>query len=170
MYCRNCGKEISNEAVICVHCGVPAGKGNAYCPSCGGEVHPEAVVCVNCGVPLKKQAPKDIQPRNLVTAIILSIVTCGIYGIYWFIKLNDEMNRMTGNENDTSGGIAFLLNLVTCGIYGYYWSYKMGEKSDNFTGKNSSSAILYLVLSIFGLNIVVWALLQDTINKTVENH
>lgn len=23
MYCRSCGKEVSNEAVICVHCGVP---------------------------------------------------------------------------------------------------------------------------------------------------
>lgn len=23
MFCRNCGKEINDEAVICIHCGVP---------------------------------------------------------------------------------------------------------------------------------------------------
>ncbi|MCM1578020.1 MAG: hypothetical protein NC078_04395 [Ruminococcus sp.] len=26
MYCKNCGKEIHDEAVMCVHCGVPTGK------------------------------------------------------------------------------------------------------------------------------------------------
>jgi len=25
MYCNNCGKEIDDKAVICIHCGVPAG-------------------------------------------------------------------------------------------------------------------------------------------------
>ena len=170
MYCRNCGKEISNEAVVCIHCGVPAGKGNTYCSNCGAEVHAEAVVCVNCGCALKKQAPKDIQPRNLVTAIILSLVTCGIYAIYWFVKLTDEMNRLSGNEKDTTGGMAFLLSIVTCGIYTIYWAYKMGEKSDKVTGKSSSNAVLYLVLSLVGLSIVVYALLQDAINKSVENN
>lgn len=23
MFCKNCGKEIANEAIMCVHCGVP---------------------------------------------------------------------------------------------------------------------------------------------------
>lgn len=26
MYCKNCGKEIHDDAVMCVHCGVPTGK------------------------------------------------------------------------------------------------------------------------------------------------
>ena len=26
MFCTNCGKEIDNNAVICVHCGVPVQK------------------------------------------------------------------------------------------------------------------------------------------------
>lgn len=30
MYCKNCGKEIDNKAVICVHCGVPTGEKNEY--------------------------------------------------------------------------------------------------------------------------------------------
>ena len=170
MFCRNCGQEISNEAVICVHCGVPAGKGTAYCANCGGEVHPEAVICVNCGVSLKKKLPTEgMKKRNIATAIILSIITCGIYSIYWFVKLTNEMNRLTDNEKDTSGGVAFLLSLVTCGIYSIYWAYRMGEKRDRLSGENSSSAVLYLVLMLF-LGIAVYALAQDAINKAIENN
>lgn len=167
MYCRNCGNEMSNEAAFCVRCGVSKGKGSAYCPNCGRAVDPEAVICVGCGVAIKRMTPKNIEKRDLVKAIVLTIVTCGIYGIFWFVKLTDEMNAMTGRQNETSGGISFLLTLVTCGIYGIYWAYKMGEKADELS-ENSSNKILYLVLQLFGLGIVVYALSQDTINKATD--
>ena len=170
MYCRNCGNEMHPEAVVCVKCGVPAGKGNSYCPSCGAETHPEAVICTSCGVPLGNvKAPRNtnIKPRNLVAAIILGFVTCGIYAIYWFIKLTDEMNELSGNEGDTSGGMAFLFSLLTCGIYGYYWAYRLGVKRDSLEEKSSSSGVIYLILSLVGLQIVVYALAQDAINKEV---
>ena len=168
MYCRNCGNEMSNEAAICIRCGVAKGKGNAYCPNCGKSVDPDAVVCINCGVAIKRIAPKNVEKRELVKAIVLSIVTCGIYGIFWFVKLTDEMNAMTGRQNETSGGISFLLTLVTCGIYGIYWAYKMGEKTDELSGNSSSNKILYLVLQLFGFGIVVYALAQDAINKAID--
>lgn len=113
-----------------------------------------------------------IEKRNIATAVILSIVTCGIYGIYWFIKLNDEINSLSGNTNDTSGGMAFLFTLITCNIYGLYWMYKMGEKLDVvYAGKGmptQSRGMLYLVLSLFGLSIISYALMQDSINKSLD--
>lgn len=113
-----------------------------------------------------------VQRRDIAVAIILSLVTCGIYGIYWFIKLNDEINTITGNTQDTSGGVAFLLSIVTCGIYTFFWMYKMGEKLDNHYVANGmasgSRGVLYLVLSLFGLGIVSYALMQDSVNKIVE--
>lgn len=33
-----------------------------------------------------------VKQRDIVVAIILSIVTCGIYGIYWTICLVNEVN------------------------------------------------------------------------------
>ena len=70
-----------------------------------------------------------MKQRSVGIAILLSIITCGIYGIYWLIMLNDETNYVSGHQQDgTSGGVVFLLTLVTCGIYGYYWCYKQGEK------------------------------------------
>lgn len=109
-----------------------------------------------------------IEKRNIAVCIILSIVTCGIYGIYWFIKLNDDVNTAS-NTYGTSGGMAFLLTLITCGIYGFYWAYKQGEKIDAAKNRrgipSSNSGILYLLLTIFGLSIVAWALMQSELNQ-----
>lgn len=110
-----------------------------------------------------------IEKRNIATAIILSIITCGIYGIVWFIKLNDEINLVSNHSEDMSGGMAFLLTLVTCGIYSYVWCYKMGEKLDEVAANKGmpvqSRSIVYLVLSLFGLGIVSYCLMQDSLNK-----
>lgn len=109
-----------------------------------------------------------VQQRNIALCIVLSIVTCGIYGIYWFICLSNDANTVS-RTNGTSGGTAFLLSLVTCGIYGFYWMFKQGEKLDAAkTAKgmpSSNSGIIYLVLAIFGLGIISYALMQDSINK-----
>ena len=99
-----------------------------------------------------------------------SFVTCGFYSIYWFIAMTDEINALSENKNDTSGGMAFLLTLVTCGIYAYYWAYKMGDKLDAINQKNESKGIIYLLLSIFGFSIIAYALIQDSINKLASSN
>lgn len=85
------------------------------------------------------------------------------------IKLNDEVNQLAGEPQATSGGMVFLFSLITCGIYGIYWAYKMGERCDRIRGIQGNSSILYLVLSILGLDIVYFCLLQDMINKEVSS-
>lgn len=62
-----------------------------------------------------------------------------------------------------------MLTLVTCGIYGFYWAYKQGEKIDFIkTERNipsNNTGVLYLILQIFGLGIVAYALMQSEINQ-----
>ncbi len=112
-----------------------------------------------------------IRQRNLVTCIILTFVTCGIYSIYWMICMTDETNAVHG-EPGTTGVTAFLLTLVTCGIYHFIWLFKQGEKLDEAKNRrgivSSNSNILYLLLSFFGLSIVSYALMQDSLNKLAE--
>ena len=96
--------------------------------------------------------------RSVVTFIILSIVTCGIYLIYWQIVTQDELNRLT-SEDEPSGVVCFLLSLVTCGIYGIYWAYKLGDRIGKQSG-NSNLGIVNLVL-----NIVGYAITQNEMNK-----
>ena len=110
----------------------------------------------------------QIQPRNIALCIILSIITFGIYGIYWMIKINDEVNMLAGEPYATTGGMVFLFSLITCGIYGLYWQFKMGERCDKIRGVNGSSNVLYLILGILGFSIISMCLMQDTVNKRVE--
>ena len=169
MFCKKCGYELKDDQVFCPICGTEAGKGKGFCGSCGTKIENGARLCLNCGAPCDQDVDySSVKERNLVLAIILSLVTCGIYSIYWFIVLTNDMNRLSGNENDTSGGVAFLLSLVTCGIYSYYWAYKLGEKRDSLDAGSSSSGVIYLLLSLFGLGIVVYALAQYAINEKIK--
>ena len=110
-----------------------------------------------------------IKQRNIGICILLSIVTCGIYGLYWFVVLTDDINQESGETDATSGGMSLLLTIVTCNIYGWFWAYKMGEKVDIIKNRNgepsSNSGILYVLLQVFGLGIIAYALMQDTANK-----
>ena len=110
-----------------------------------------------------------IERRNIAVCIVLTLVTCGIYGIYWIVCLTNDVNTVSGDVNGTSGGMVVLLMIVTCGIYGIYWAYKQGEKLD-FTKNNrgissSNSGVLYLILQIFGFGIIAYALMQNELNK-----
>lgn len=108
--------------------------------------------------------------RNIVVCILLSIVTCGIYGLYWIYRLVNELNTASGHPQDTSGGLVILFSIITCGIYGIYWYYKAGEKVAEIrrrqTGAaDNSTAILYLVLALFGFGIVNDCLIQSELNN-----
>lgn len=111
-----------------------------------------------------------VKEKNIALCIILSIVTCGIYGIYWFVTLTDDTNTISG-EAGTSGIVAFLLTAITGGIYGLYWAYKRGEMIDkahqNRGEAASNGGVLYLILFIFG-GIIAYALIQNEINKFAQ--
>lgn len=113
-----------------------------------------------------------IEQRKIAVCIILSIITCGIYGIYWFICLTNDTNTVAREEDGTSGGMAFLFSLITCNIYGIYWAYKQGEKLDKAKtarGKYASnSGILYLILWILGFGIIAEALMQNELNQLAQ--
>ena len=144
-----------------------------FCTNCGKEVEENFNVCPHCGTPVYKNINNNvvnnprviINKRSIGVAILLSIITCGIYGIYWFITLTDEANKVSGH-NAPSGGTAFLFTLLTCGIYSIYWSYKMGEKmyeAGKMHGKDiENNSILYLILSILGLGIINYCLIQSS--------
>lgn len=110
--------------------------------------------------------------KEIATSIILSIVTCGLYSIYWFITLTDDVGKLS-QDDKLRGGMCFLLTLVTCGIYGFYWAYLMGKamykvKSERNIAGTSDNSVLYVILQIFGLQIVNLALVQNDVNALVE--
>ena len=149
-----------------------------YCSKCGSEISDDSIYCTNCGEKVEGSAIQsfdaedckdygDIKERNIVLAIIFSFLTCGIYSIYWMIKINDE-SLCLAKEDGPSGSVVFLLTLLTCGIYGYFWAYKMGLCVDKMRNNNGGmTGFLFIVLNLFGLNIVNYVISQDAINSKV---
>ena len=78
----------------------------------------------------------------------------------------------TNEDRDFSGGKAFLFTLVTCGIYTFYWNYKMGKELYEAKTKKglqaSDNSILYLILSIIGLGLVNYCLIQSDLNDLAK--
>lgn len=115
-----------------------------------------------------------IEKRNIGLYIVLSIVTCGIFGLVWFVSLTDDSKTVSGDQDSAGGGMALLLTIITCGIYGYYWAYKLGEKVDhasNIRGigdGSDSSKILFLLMQFLNLGIVNYIIGQDKLNKIAE--
>lgn len=151
-FCSKCGKEMEEGATFCAECG----NNNSS--------------TVNVNVNVNNQAPM-IAKRDIALAVVFSLITCGFYGLYWFVVMTDESNRVSG-DNTTSGGMALLLTIVTCGIYGVYWNYKMGKKlyeaGQRYNKNISDNSLVYLLLSLFGLGIVNYCLMQSDLNKFSE--
>lgn len=104
--------------------------------------------------------------RSVLLALLFSVLTCGIYYIYWFISLTNQSNELAP-KNATMGGVgAFLMTIITFGIYDAYWSYRMGEKAGEMLNK-SSDGFLYLILWFFTFGFVPVCLGQSAVNKAV---
>ncbi|WP_297407883.1 DUF4234 domain-containing protein [uncultured Cetobacterium sp.] len=97
-----------------------------------------------------------LKKRSIVSCIILSLVTCGLYSIFWWININNEFAEK--NNENINGGMTIFLTIMTCGIYGLIWNYKMGDNIAQSGGKNEGP--LYLILFLLGFGIVSLALMQ----------
>ena len=113
-----------------------------------------------------------MKKRNVALCVVFTIITFGIYGIYWFVKINNDTNELANPPKKTSGIVAILLIIVTCGIYGLYWAYKVGKLLDTALESRGMPAknggVIYLILSVIGLSFVAWILMQNTINSMIS--
>ena len=84
--------------------------------------------------------------RGLVSMILLTIFTLGIYSLIWTILFQTELKEKTG---EGFGGFGhFLMLLFTFGIYGIYWQYAAGQRLAKQGATDQS--ILYLILLFVG--------------------
>ena len=79
MFCRNCGKEVAQQAVLCTSCGSAPTKGKNFCQNCGQPTDPAAEICIKCGVRLSSGEAI----KSKIAAGILGIVVGG-FGVHRF--------------------------------------------------------------------------------------
>jgi TM2 domain-containing protein/double zinc ribbon protein len=104
VYCRNCARELADNAEFCVACGQRPLLGTRYCQACGQETSPQAEICVKCGVKLGPSGEKEWLVALLLSIFvgtlgvdrfylgyvglgILKLITLGGCGIWWLIDV-----------------------------------------------------------------------------------
>jgi len=82
-FCKNCGEPyMTDEAVMCVKCGVAKGQGSNYCHNCGQPVTPGAVACLSCGVATKALPPADAKSKIAAGLLAIFLGTLGVHNFY----------------------------------------------------------------------------------------
>ena len=112
----------------------------------------------------------QIEERNIIVYLLLTLVTCGIFGIYWLVVMLKDIATTSGE--DINPWMVILLSIITCGIYGIYFSYQMGKymvkAGEKYNIKIEDNSILYLILTIFGFGIVTYCLVQNDLNTIAK--
>ncbi len=95
MFCSNCGKEINDNAVVCIHCGV-AVKNSTGTPNNLGLQHHDIPKCRKCGYIGEFKREKMF--RTIDWIIGFATIWFG-FGVIYFIIMAiiryDEKNRKT---------------------------------------------------------------------------
>lgn len=111
-----------------------------------------------------------IQERNIGLAIIFTIITCGLYGIYWMYSLTNEVGHLSDDPSFT-GGKVILFSIITCGIYTLFWYYQLGgqiaraQQNKGYPSKDDGALLLVVALLSFG--IISMAIAQSNVNRLV---
>lgn len=118
MFCRNCGKEVPEQAAVCMSCGSVPNKGKGFCQHCGAATDPAAEICVTCGVRLASEEAKSKIAAGVfglllgglgvhrfylgyvgigIAQIIVTLITFGVGALWGFIEgiliLTGSMNK-----------------------------------------------------------------------------
>lgn len=107
--------------------------------------------------------------RNPLMVLGLTIITCGLYGLYWIYLMTKELQ-----ENLEKPDLNPVLELVLCFIpfYVFYWVYKVSLLIDDARVKaglaKDDKAIINVALMVCCLGIVSMYLMQASINEAWE--
>lgn len=187
MFCPSCGKQFSDEYHVCPHCGKfvntqsaqpaqqPAQPQQQYAPPQQQYAQPQqqyAPPQAQYAHPQAQYAPPQ-QPggaprphlecdRSWIKVLLLSMVTCGIYGIITYCKLTDDVNticRPYDNKTTMNYFLAMLLGSVTCGIYPIVWIHnfcnRIGDNLKNRGIATDFSASTFWLWGVLGSFIFV---------------
>lgn len=93
--------------------------------------------------------------RGLLSYILLSIVTFGIYPLYFTHRVAIELNEGCKEDGKTTAGLLkyFILSLVTLGIYGIVWTYKSANRMENFYLRKGQEP------KVSGTSFLLWSIL-----------
>ena len=96
-----------------------------------------------------------VKHRNIFLVYLFSIITLGIYAIYWVVSTKNEINSF-GAKIPTAW-------LIIVPIANLYWMYKYCECFAQNVKKDDNT-LLWFILSVL-VGIIMPAIVQSELNK-----
>ena len=150
MYCSSCGSVMETTASFCSNCGAPNPRMGTAAPGGGGASRG----------PVRTD---HIKRRNMWVQVLLTIITLGIYTIYWFYVTLEELHRANGNE-DGGGCLWTILYVIPIANLFAYWH--QGQEYDKFINGKYPGIAIFILWIVFAP--VVWFLVQRELNAAAE--
>lgn len=109
--------------------------------------------------------PQSEHVRQIGKDIVFTILTCGLFNLYVQSRQMKAVNQML-KEEKYHFLHWFLLTLITCGIYHIYHEYrKTTDIALVMKDHDQNEALVSLLLTIFGMSLIVDAIQQTHINR-----
>ena len=102
-----------------------------------------------------KKGEKMVKHRNIVLVYLFSIITFGIYAIYWMVSTKKEINSL-GAKIPTAW-------LLIVPIANLYWIYKYCEGFSQKVKKDNNTLLWFILYILVG--IIMPAIVQLELNK-----
>lgn len=93
--------------------------------------------------------------RGLLSYILLSIVTFGIYPFYFTHRVAVELNEGCKEDGKTTAGLLtyLLLSVLTLGIYSLVWAYNCANRMEAFYLRKGQQP------QVSGTSFLLWTIL-----------
>jgi len=120
------------------------------------------------------------EKRDPGIVLVLSLFTCGFYLLYWYFRMYEELEELTGEPVTGTGyWLDLLFTILSCSIYGIWVDYRISQQLHDYEiaqnlpapGDTANIPVILDGLAYFsgGLsNYVTSALQQDQLNKIMQ--
>ena len=109
-----------------------------------------------------------LKNRSVVSVILLTIITCGIYGLYWAYDTLSAMEQTSGREASVSAVVVLILCIVFPSVGNLLYGMAADEQLNMIKGKigmqQVDNKVMYMILGFF-IPIVLIPIVQDEINR-----
>ena len=141
--CNECGKEISDKATTCIHCGYPV-KQKIKCAECGKDINTNDKICNGCGCPIENQnndkKERQQKVKNKKTILIVGSI---IFTLTIFITI---FSFFVNNKIDIKGSYYYNNNYIELNSNGncFYEDNEFGFTNIdcNYSITNNNSIIV----------------------------
>jgi hypothetical protein len=101
-----------------------------------------------------------VKRRDMLVQVLLVIVTCGIYIVYWFYQTASEMKALAHAEEASPGLWTVLLFIPFANFYAHY---KYSDLFEEVSEEGLNRWILFILWIVFCP--AAWFIVQMDLNK-----